>query len=310
MKILLFGCSGFIGQELIPRLIIEKHDICIVSRRNIDQLQLGDFLNKVSFLKLDLTKEKNWLNENLIKNLQDSDGIINLLGEPIADKRWTVNQKREIEFSRINTTKYLMNKLKSLKINPKFIINASAIGYYGTSLNNEFTEDSKSGEDFLAKLCENWEQEALKKPFFTRLVIFRIGIVLGKDGGALGKMLPIFKIGLGGPIGDGNQWMSWIHRDDLCRLIINAIKDKRYSGIFNAVAPEPVRMKEFSSELAHNLKRPNLLPVPAATLKLLLGDGAKLVLEGQKVISLRLKNNFYKFKYPTLQNALSALTKN
>ncbi len=310
MKILLFGCSGFIGRELIPRLIIENHDVCVVSRRNIDQLQFGNYLNKINFLKLDVTNEKNWLDENLIKKIKDSDGIINLTGEPIADKRWTDSQKKEIKTSRINTTKYLMNNLKSLKINPKVVINASAIGYYGTSLKNEFTEESKNGEDFLAKLCKNWEQEALKKPFFTRLVIFRIGIVLGKDGGALGKMLPIFKLGLGGPIGDGNQWMSWIHRDDLCGLIINAIKDKKYSGIFNAVAPEPVRMKEFSSKLANSLKRPNLLPVPGATLRLLLGDGAKLVLEGQRVISLRLKNNFYKFKYPTLQNALSALTKN
>jgi len=310
MKILLFGCSGFIGKELIPRLITENHDICIVSRKNINQLQLKNSFSKIKFLKLDVTNEKNWIDKNLIKTLKESDGIINLIGEPIADKRWTDMQKKEIEASRINTTKYLMTSLKSLKINPKFIINASAIGYYGSSLNNEFTEDSESGKDFLAKLCKKWEQEALKKPFFTRLVIFRIGIVLGKDGGALSKMLPIFKIGLGGPIGDGNQWMSWIHRDDLCELIINAIKDKKYNGIFNAVAPEPVRMREFSSKLANSLKRPNLLPVPGATLKLILGDGAKLVLEGQKVISLRLKNNFYKFKYPTLQNALSALTKN
>ena len=310
MKILLFGCSGFIGKELIPRLLTEKHEICIVSRRNIDKLQLSNSLSEINFLKLDATHEKNWLNENLIKKLRESDGIINLIGEPIADKRWTGSQKREIETSRINTTRYLMKNLKSLKINPKFIINASAIGYYGTSLNKEFTEDSKNGEDFLAKLCNDWEQEALRKPFFTRLVIFRIGIVLGKNGGALGKMLPIFKLGLGGPIGNGNQWMSWIHRDDLCELIINAIKDKKYTGIFNAVAPEPVKMKEFSSNLAISLKRPNLLPVPGATLRLILGDGAKLVLEGQKVISLRLKNNFYEFKYPTLQSALSSLTKN
>ena len=163
MKILLFGCSGFIGKELIPRLIAEKYDICIVSRRNIDQLQIRNSLTKINFLKLDATNEKNWLNENLIKNLKDSDGIINLIGEPIADKRWTDSQKKEIEDSRINTTKYLMKNLKSLKINPKFIINASAIGYYGTSLSNEFTEDSDNGEDFLAKLCKDWEQEALKK---------------------------------------------------------------------------------------------------------------------------------------------------
>ncbi len=310
MKILLFGCTGFIGKELIPRLINENHEICIVSRKNIDQLQLRNSLNKINFLKLDVTYKKNWLDENLIKKLKDYDGIINLTGEPIADKRWTENQKKEIENSRINTTKYLMNSLNSLKINPKFIINASAIGYYGTSLEDEFSEDSKCGEDFLAKLCKNWEEEALNKPFFTRLVIFRIGIVLGKDGGALGKMLPIFKLGLGGPIGDGNQWMSWIHRDDLCGLIVNAITEKKYSGVFNAVAPEPVKMKEFSSELANSLKRPNLLPVPAATLRLILGDGAKLVLEGQKVISIKLKNKFYQFKYPTLQKALSSLTKN
>ncbi len=310
MKILLFGCSGFIGKELIPRLIKEKHEICIVSRKNINQLQIKNSLSMINFLKLDATNEKNWSNENLIKKLKDSDGIINLIGEPIADKRWTDSQKKEIEDSRINTTKYLMKNLKSLKINPKFIINASAIGYYGTSLSNEFTEESTNGEDFLAKLCKNWEQEALKKPFFTRLVIFRIGIVLGKGGGALGKMIPIFKLGLGGPIGNGNQWMSWIHRDDLCELIINAIKDKKYNGIFNAVAPEPVKMREFSSKLAISLKRPNLLPVPGAPLRLMLGDGAKLVLEGQRVISIRLKNNFFKFKYPTLQNALSALTKN
>mgnify|MGYP001196586612 FL=1 len=309
MRILLFGCSGFIGKKLIPSLIKEEHEICIVSRQNIDQLQLNSYLNKINFLKLDVTNENNWVNENLINKLKDSDGIINLIGEPIADKRWTDIQKRKIETSRINTTKYLMKSLKSLKINPKFIINASAIGFYGTSLNDEFTEESISGDDFLAKLCNKWEQEALKKPFFTRLVIFRIGIVLGENGGALGKMLPIFKLGLGGPIGDGNQWMSWIHRDDLCGLIINAIKNKKYSGIFNAVAPQPVKMKEFSYQLANSLKRPNLLPVPGAPLRFILGDGAKLVLEGQKVISLRLKNNFYKFKYPNLQNALSELTK-
>ena len=123
-------------------------------------------------------------------------------------------------------------------------------------------------------------------------------------------MLPIFKIGLGGPIGDGNQWMSWIHRSDLCNLIVNALTDKRYSGVYNAVSPEPVRMKTFTNLLANSLKRPNLLNVPGLTLKLLLGDGAKLVLEGQKVTSIKIKKNLYKFKYPLLENALSASTKN
>ena len=188
------------------------------------------------------------------------------------------------------------------------IINASAIGFYGTSLDQIFDETSPGGEDFLANLCKSWEQAATQKPFFTRLVILRIGIVLGVNGGALGKMLPIFKVGLGGPIGDGNQWMSWIHIDDLCDIIVNAIKDKKYSGIINAVSPEPVKMREFSSTLAQCLKRPNLLPVPGSTLKLILGDGAKLLLEGQKIKSIKL-NNFFKFKYPLLQEALYSLTK-
>ena len=149
---------------------------------------------------------------------------------------------------------------------------------------------------------------AAEKPFFSRLVIFRIGIVLEADGGALGKMLPIFKVGLGGPIGDGMQWMSWIHRSDLCALITKALVDKKYSGVFNAVAPKPVLMREFSQTLGKCLNRPNLLPVPGTVLKILLGDGAKVVLEGQKVISSKLKN--YAFKYPLLEKAIYASTKN
>ena len=217
---------------------------------------------------------------------------------------------QEIEKSRIEITKFLMEALQIHKISPKVIINGSAIGYYGTSLSKEFDEDSVCGDDFLAKLCKKWEEAASKKPFFTRLVIFRVGIVIGPGGGALGKMLPIFKIGLGGPIGDGKQWMSWIHRTDLCNLICSALIDKRFNGVFNAVAPTPVNMKNFTSKLAICLKRPNFLPVPALTLKLLLGDGSKLVLEGQKVKSKKINGKFFKFKYHLLEEAISASTKN
>jgi len=201
-----------------------------------------------------------------------------------------------------------MKTLKNFKINPKIIINGSAIGFYGTSLSDEFTENSNGGRDFLANLCKKWEAVAAEKPFFSRLIIFRIGIVLEADGGALGKMLPIFKVGLGGPIGDGTQWMSWIHRSDLCSLITQALVDKKYSGIINAVAPNPVLMRDFSQTLGKCLNRPNLLPVPAPILKILLGDGAKVVLEGQKVKSSKLKK--YDFKYPLLEKAIYASTKN
>jgi len=308
MRILLLGCTGFIGKSLIPKLISDGHELCLISRKDINQLKINSSFEKISFLKLNLAKEKSWNDINLLNQLKSCEGIINLSGEPITDKRWSKQQKQEIENSRINTTSFLMNNLKKNKINPKVIINASAIGFYGTSLDKLFDETSPSGEDFLANLCKKWEAAASQKPFFTRLVILRIGIVLGVNGGALGKMLPIFKVGLGGPIGDGNQWMSWIHIDDLCNIIVNGIKDKKYSGIINAVSPQPVTMKEFSSMLAKCLQRPNLLPIPSATLKLILGDGAKLLLEGQKIKSIKL-NNFFKFKYPLLQEAISSLTK-
>ena len=309
MRILLLGCTGFIGKSLIPRLISYGYEICIVSRKDIKQININVSLEKISFLKLNLAIEKSWANKHLINQLKNCYGIINLAGEPIADKRWSEEQKQEIEKSRLCTTSYLMRNLKKNNINPKVIVNASAIGFYGTSLDKEFDENSPSGDDFLANLCTKWEDAALEKPFFSRLVIFRIGIVLGKNGGALSKMLPIFKIGLGGPIGAGNQWMSWIHIDDLCGLIINSLKDKKYTGVFNAVAPEPVKMREFTEVLAKSLNRPNLFPVPSATLKLLLGDGAKLVLEGQKIVSIKLKRNSYRFKYPLLRDAISSLTK-
>ena len=308
MRLLLLGCTGFVGKELVPTLLNENHEIFIVSRKPMQKLKLNLDLNKIKFQQIDLSKKDNWNNENLLKILKETDGIINLMGEPIAEKKWTNSQKQEIEDSRINTTRFMMNTLKNLKINPKVIINGSAIGYYGTSLSEEFTENSMGGKDFLANLCKQWEAVANEKPFFSRLVIFRIGIVLGADGGALGKMLPVFKIGLGGPIGDGLQWMSWIHRSDLCALITKALVDKKYSGVFNAVAPNPVLMKDFSQTLGICLNRPNLLPVPGAVLKILLGDGAKVVLEGQKVMSSKLKN--FNFKYPLLEKAIYASTKN
>ena len=310
MRLLLLGCTGFVGKELVPALLKEGHELCIISRKNINNLRINIPLDKYKFLKIDLSKKQNWSNENLLINLKNSDGVINLIGEPIADKKWTDIQKEEIEKSRINSTKFLMETLKKSRINPKVIVNGSAIGFYGTSLTQEFNENSQSGNDFLANLCNKWEEVANGKPFFSRLVIFRIGIVLEAEGGALGKMLPVFKIGLGGPIGDGKQWMSWIHRSDLCGLIIKALVDKQFSGVYNAVAPETVLMKDFSKTLGRCLNRPDLLPVPGTILKLLLGDGAKLVLEGQKVISIKLQEKIYKFKYPLLEKAIYASTKN
>jgi len=169
-------------------------------------------------------------------------------------------------------------------------------------------ESSPAGADFLASLCQRWEAAASAVPDSVRQVSLRIGIVLAPGGGALGKMLPIFRTGFGGPIGSGKQWMSWIHRSDLCALVQTALTDQAWSGVVNAVAPEPVSMAAFSKQLGRSLNRPSLLPVPGPVLQLLLGDGAKVVLEGQQVASERLDQLGFSFRYPTLASALAAAT--
>ncbi len=307
MQLVLFGCTGFVGQELVPQLLEDGHHLTLVSRKSAPNSNKLSQTNKLVYLQLDPSKVTTWENNTLLNALKEAEGIINLAGEPIAEKRWTENHCKKIANSRLDTTKELINTINQLRKPPRVLVNASAIGYYGTSQDKHLTEQSNSGEDFLAKLCEGWEAYASKKPAATRLVVIRIGIVLGPNGGALGKMLPIFKAGLGGPIGNGQQWMSWIHRIDLCQIIRTSLINKSWSGVVNGVAPQPVQMKDFASTLGKCLGRPSLLPVPGAILKLLLGDGARVVLEGQHVTSSRLTKLGFSFKYPELKQALSSI---
>jgi uncharacterized protein (TIGR01777 family) len=188
------------------------------------------------------------------------------------------------------------------------LINGSAIGFYGTSLSERFGEASPAGSDLLGRLCAAWEAEAQQAAGLCRLVILRTGIVLAADGGALGKMLPIFRAGFGGPIGSGQQWMSWISRPDFCRLISAALADASYEGTYNAVAPEPCSMAQFASQLGRALGRPSLLPVPGPILQLLLGDGAQVVLEGQQVRPERLLAQGFVYETPDLSAALAVAT--
>ena len=305
MRLLLIGCTGFIGRELVPQLLNSGHHITLVSRKNAQNFNQEFSSDQLVILQLNPADTNSWQSEELVNALSQAEGVINLAGEPIAEKRWTTAHCQTLKSSRINTTNGLVNAMSKLRRAPRVFINASAIGFYGTSADEHFTEESPSGKDLLANLCRKWEEKAMEKPRSTRLTIFRIGIVLGPNGGALGKMLPVFKAGLGGPIGDGNQWMSWIHRADFCQMIQQALTNKSWAGIINAVAPEPVRMNNFAADLGRNLGRPSLLPVPGAIIKLLLGDGARVVLEGQHVSSNRLQNLGYKFQYPELKQALS-----
>ena len=307
MKLLLTGCTGFIGRELIPLLIKEGHNLTVISRQSKEKSKAIANEQSINVIQMNPAESLSWDNEEIQNSLKSCEGIINLAGEPIAEKRWTTDHCKEIRNSRIETTKNLIKNLSNLRKPPKVLVNASAIGFYGSHPQNEFTEENFQGDDFLANLCQEWESIAKNKPRATRLLIVRIGIVLAKDGGALGKMLPIFRAGLGGPIGDGKQWMSWIHRTDLCNLINESVKNSAWSGVVNGVAPNPIRMNEFSNSLGQVLGRPSLLAVPGPILKLILGDGARVVLEGQNVQSKRLNKLKFKFSFPSINDALEAI---
>ena len=308
MRILLVGCSGFVGRALVPQLLAAGHSLTLVSRSS--QPLPGVQHPQLQRLQADPSNPLSWQQPELLQALASAEAVVNLAGEPIAEKRWTPQHVQLLRSSRIDTTSALVAALAALPEGqrPTVLINGSAIGYYGTSTSQEFAETSPAGSDVLGQLCVAWEQEARVAESLCRVVILRIGIVLGADGGALGKMLPVFRMGFGGPIGDGQQWMSWISRIDLCQLISTALVDPAYSGVYNAVAPHPTSMATFAATLGRCLGRPSLLPVPGPLLQLLLGDGAKVVLEGQKVLPCRLQEQGFTFAYGELSAALAAAT--
>ena len=306
MRLLLLGCSGFVGRELVPFLLQLGHDLTVVSRRA--QPFTAHAGERLVCLQLDPSQAASWQHDGLTQALARADGVVNLAGEPIAEKRWTAPHRQLLLTSRVATTSHLVAAMAAQPQPPAVLVNASAVGYYGTSAEARFVETSPAGADLLARICQDWEAAAAQRPPATRLVILRIGIVLGSDGGALGKMLPVFRLGFGGPVGNGRQWMSWIHRHDLCRLIATALEDSAFSGPYNAVAPEPTTMAGFATSLGRSLGRPSLLPVPAPVLQLLLGDGAQVVLDGQQVLPERLQAQAFQFQYPELSAALAAAT--
>ena len=308
MRLLLLGCTGFVGRELVPQLLQAGHQLTLVSRRLARGYAAEQADGRVTWLQFDPAVESSWQDGALLSALAQADGVVNLAGEPIAEKRWTTSHLKVLEDSRLETTRLLVDALKACATPPAVLVNASAIGFYGTSPEQRFVESSPAGSDFLASLCSRWEAAAAEVPAATRQLSLRIGIVIAADGGALGKMLPVFRTGFGGPIGSGQQWMSWIHRSDLCALILRGLEDAAWSGVVNAVAPQPVSMARFAQELGRCLGRPSLLPVPGPVLQVLLGDGAKVVLEGQQVASDRLAELGFSFRYPDLPAALAAAT--
>jgi uncharacterized protein (TIGR01777 family) len=297
MKILITGGSGLIGSNLIPML--RPCNIAVYTR-NVAMAEqiLG---HKIHFLSR-LTH---------LTNLDEYDVVINLAGEPIAAKNWTEQQKRRIEQSRWSITEKIVALINAGENPPKLLISGSAIGFYGRQQDQIIDEDFTSYHDeFSHQLCERWEFLANQaQSENTRVCILRTGVVITKRGGALQKMLLPFKLGLGGPLGDGNQYMSWIHLEDVLRGIAHLIANKSCKGVYNFTAPNPVTNQEFSRELAAALSRPCLFKVPKFVLKMMMGEMADLVLTGQRVVPKRLQESGYEFIYPNLSQAFDCFRK-
>ncbi len=304
MKVAITGATGFVGSRLVERLQKQGMKVLVLTRNTERARKLfpTSAYPNVEIAAYTPTVSGSWQNE-----IANCEGVVNLAGTPISEGRWTTERKQEILNSRKLTTQKIVEAIALNTTKPKVLVNASAVGYYGTSETTTFDENSSAGSDFLAQVCQTWEAEAQKvTDSGVRLVILRFGIVLGM-GGALGKMITPFKLFAGGPIGSGEQWFSWIHVDDVVSLILQALNTSEMSGVYNATAPHPVRMAELSSTMGEVMNRPSWLPVPGFAIEAMLGDGAVVVLEGQKVLPERTLSSGFTYEYPNLKPALAEI---
>lgn len=300
MRIVVSGGTGFIGRPLCRRLADAGHSVTVLTRD--PDAARGKLYHAVAIAGWQGFRGPT---EELSKALGECDVVINLAGAPIAEGRWTPQTKDLLRKSREGTTSAIVTTLAKLKTRPVLLLNASAVGYYGPRGDEELTEEAPSGDGFLASLCREWEGAArAAERLGVRVVLPRIGVVLGKDGGALRKMLPIYRMGLGGPLGHGRQWMSWIHLDDLVELLMFLV-DHAAGGPVNATAPHPVTNAEFSKILGQVLGKPAFLRTPGFAMKLMLGEMAEeLLLTGQRVVPHRAHAMGFHFRFPFVSGAL------
>ncbi|EMO7863043.1 TIGR01777 family protein [Citrobacter amalonaticus] len=293
MKILVTGGTGLIGGHLVPRLQELGHQVTVLTRhRDTAREKLND---RVTLW--DSLEDK--------QNLDGFDAVINLAGEPIADKRWTTEQKDRLCQSRWRITQKLADLINASETPPSVLISGSATGYYGDLGEVVVTEEEPPHNEFTHKLCTRWEQIACEaQSDKTRVCLLRTGVVLAPKGGILGKMVPPFRLGLGGPIGNGRQYLAWIHIDDMVNAILWLL-DNDLRGPFNMVSPYPVRNEQFAHALGHALQRPAILRVPATVIRLLMGESSVLVLGGQRALPKRLEAAGFPFRWYDLEEALS-----
>lgn len=298
MRIAVTGATGFIGRNLLRSLESSGHE-CIVVTRDPARAKrdlpgaAGVLAWKLPSTPLDPS------------DLERVDGVVHMAGAPVA-QRWTANAKREIEESRVLYTRDLVEAIGKTTRKPAVLVSFSAIGYYGARDDTRLDETAAPGADFLATVCRKWETEAAGAARFgVRVVTPRIGVVIGKGGGALRQMLFPFRLGLGGPIGNGRQWMSWIHLSDVSGIAIESLTNERLRGPVNATAPEPVRNREFSATLGKVLHRPAVLPIPVLGLRLMFGGFAEILATGQRVVPQGPLDAGYSFRFPDLEEALA-----
>lgn len=297
MKIFITGGTGFIGSALIGGLVDAGHKVLILTRGIRAGHQPEE---RLSFIEGDSTQKGDWMNE-----LGDTDVIINLAGASIF-KRWTRKYKKIIRDSRLLTTQNIVEGIRAGNNKNIFLVSTSAVGYYGFHEDEELTEEDDPGKDFLAVLSREWEEAANKAlDHGVRVAICRLGIVLGKGGGALAMMTPLFKYWLGSPLGRGNQFFSWIHIEDLINVYMFLINKSDIQGIFNCTAPVPVTNKEMTKVIGTVMKKPVFMPhVPGFMIRLIMGEFAGTLLHGQKVIPKRIQQAGFKFKYANIYDAL------
>jgi uncharacterized protein (TIGR01777 family) len=294
MRIVITGGTGFIGGPLVGSLVADGHEVVVLTRKP----RPGD---GVTWVAWDGRSVGDWA-----AAVDGADAVIHLAGEPIGDSRWTPEKKARIRNSRIQGTAAIVAAIERAAVRPKVLISGSAVGFYGPHGPERITEADGPGTDFLAQVCLEWESAArLVAAYGVRLVLLRTGIVLAPDGGALAKMLPVFKLGLGGHLGSGEQGFPWIHRDDEVGLIRWALENPAVEGPLNATAPEPVSNAAFTKALNQALHRPGFVPVPAVILKLSLGEQASMVLQGAYVEPRKALDLGYAFRFPTLPAALA-----
>lgn len=297
MHVLITGGTGFIGRALSASLLQDGHRVTVLTR------------------KLPLAAERLPAGAQAISDLAHADAVdavVNLAGANLGATRWTASVKNGFRSSRIDTTRGLVDWMSRLAVKPKRLISGSAIGWYGPHGDERLTEIEPAGSDFSATLCRDWESEANRAAALgVRVCTLRTGIVLGRSGpaggGALAQMLPAFRLGGGGPMGSGRQWMSWIHLDDHVALTRFLIEHESASGPFNATAPEPVRNADFAKTLGRVLGRPAVLPMPGFALKLIVGEMAEILLSGQRVLPRAALDAGFQFRYPQLEGALRAV---